>query len=78
MKKMSKIFELPIGRVNLMHLLDKTSCEEDAAIINAINHVDALAEALEIMIDSNWKSAHERQCAQLVSKAALARYRGEA
>lgn len=43
----------------------------------AINSVDALAEALSIMIDSNWQSARIRREAREIAKAALAAYRGE-
>jgi non-ribosomal peptide synthetase component E (peptide arylation enzyme) len=82
MKRMNEVFELPT-RAALVHVVMGAqkqgvlpiTADEHAA--HAINHVDALADALELMIDNNWKSAHERQCAQLVAKSALSAYRGE-
>lgn len=75
MKKMSEVFELPLHELDIAYCVN-TSSEADALAAHAINHVDALADALELMIDNNWKSAHERQCAQLVAKAAIEAYRG--
>jgi hypothetical protein len=46
MKRMSDVFELPITDNNLGYVIDRTTYEEDLLIIRAINHVDALADAL--------------------------------
>lgn len=43
---------------------------------HAINHADALADALELMIKSNWGAASEKRASQVVAGAALAAYRG--
>lgn len=82
MKKMSEVFELPVAAVFIQTLEGSVKAgarraDADSCAAHAINHVDALADALELMVDNNWKSAHERRCAQLVAKAALAAYRGE-
>lgn len=77
MKKMSDVFELPIKHARLPYLLYSTDYEEDVAIVNAINHVDALAEALEdcaeLLLKISFESSDEYQSAM----AALAAYRVE-
>ncbi len=77
MKRMNEIFDLPVTDKNLTHVANYTSLEDDAAIIHAINHVDALADALEFMIANNWCSSFNRKEAERKAKAALSAYRGE-
>lgn len=43
----------------------------------AINHVDAIADALAVMIQNNWHSSHIRKEAQKSAEDALKAYRGE-
>ena len=50
MKRMNEVFGLPVFEKNLMRIADSTTLEDDAAIIHAINHVDALADALAFML----------------------------
>jgi len=76
MKRMSDVFELPITATNLIHVANETALEDDKAIIHAINHFDALADALESLtsdIESNNNPRYSYECAI----AALAAYRGE-
>lgn len=56
-----------------------TFCSDEQAEIAArcINHADALADALVVMIQHNWSTAHVRQEAQKIAEDALAAYRGE-
>ena len=86
MKRMSDIFNLPVKHANLPYLLERTEYEEDAAIINAINHVDALCDALQLLFDDykeladsgdagNWKL--EETDVGMKAIAALKAYRGE-
>jgi hypothetical protein len=77
MKRMSEVFELPITDDNLGYVIDRTTYEEDLLIINAINHVDALADALELLL-SDKAMIHVGNDKHLQAKAALASYRGEA
>jgi hypothetical protein len=78
MKRMSDVFELPIKHSNLPYLIDRTTYEEDALIIHAINHVDKLADALEVAIDT--MIGNGLDCYDGFGKLvdALAAYRGEA
>ena len=47
MKRMNEVFELPINGRSLPGLIeDDTTRDDDIAIAHAINHVDALADAL--------------------------------
>jgi hypothetical protein len=80
MKKLSDVFELPVSGqdVSEFYYLDCSDEEDDDAIAHAINHVDALADALEVMIQHNWHAAHHRKEAQKVAEQALKAYRGEA
>lgn len=79
MKKMIEVFELPIDGHELPDLIIYTTTGvEDDAIAHAINHVDALADALEFMIANNWSGSLNRKEAENKAKAALAAYRGEA
>lgn len=59
MMKMTDIFDLPItGREFYNHVSDdNTTAEEDVAIANCINHADALADALESVLE------HEKEMA---------------
>ncbi len=54
-----------------------TSVEDDKAIAHALTHVDALADALELMAQHNWHPAQFRREAESVAAKALAAYRGE-
>jgi hypothetical protein len=87
MKKMSEVFELPLSQLPEADdqiqdangdwtLIVRLPWRTDYAI-KAINHVDAMADALESCADLlsriNFESADEYQAA----KAALAAYRGD-
>lgn len=81
MKRMNEVFELPIINADrLPDLVMNTSWQDDEAICNAINHVDALADALatctEILGDMPAHRA-EVERAYHQAKAALADYRGK-
>jgi len=54
-----------------------SNIEHIEAAANAINHVDAIADALELMIQHNWHPAQFRREAELAATKALAAYRGE-
>lgn len=80
MKKMSEVFEFPVN-VKDLEIYGKATglssfeeCEVHAA--HAINHVDALVEALEAILDS-YESQQLRDSLLDNAKAALAAYRGE-
>ena len=79
MKKLSDVFELPVSGqdVSEFYYLDCSDEEDDDAIARAINHVDALADALEFMIANNWSHSFNRREAEARAKAVLAAYRGE-
>jgi hypothetical protein len=82
MKKISDVFELPIDhkQLELYGAKEKQGisfCEAEEHAAHAINHVDALADALESIINASqlymedWSVLDD-------AKAALAAYRGEA
>jgi hypothetical protein len=89
MKRMSDVFELPVRATNLIHVANETTLEDDKAIIHAINHVDALADALEALTSdyTNYLAVNDTDltddhAAALNVKmnlaiAVLAAYRGE-
>jgi hypothetical protein len=81
MKKMSEIFELPVSgkiRVYVTAVIeDADVADAEKAAAHAINHVDALADALELMVQHNWHPAQFRREAESVAAKALAAYRGE-
>lgn len=80
MKKVKDYFKLPVTG---QQIVDEYSgdinwfkaTEQDEAIANAINHVDALVDALDCMLSSG--SFEDRQRAEEMTKAILASYRGE-
>ena len=84
MKRMNDVFELPIDTsapfayetIKDAAIIGQYPAAQHAA--HAINHVDALADALEVMIQHNWHAANHRKEAQKVAELALAAYRGEA
>ncbi len=51
--------------------------EKSQHAAHAINHADALADALELMIQHNWHPSQFRREAESVAAKALAAYRGE-
>lgn len=86
MKKMSDVFDFPVN-VRDLEIYGKSTgsssfeeCEVHAA--HAINHVDALAEALALMTDLaliKWGNLDAEVYAEIEkAKAALVAYRGEA
>jgi len=84
MKNMSEVFELPVmvdsdgdidvGDEDWIHLQNHRQAN---AISHAINHVDALADTLEFILNSNWNIESERRNARNAGEKALAAYRGE-
>jgi hypothetical protein len=91
MKRMSEVFELPVSGVDIQGsgiYFDQQESDRlvDDAIAHSINHVDALADALELLFDDykeladsgdagNWKL--EETDVGMKAMAALAAYRGE-
>lgn len=52
MKRMSEVFELPVQAVDIECLTMQSSDDTDEAIAQAINNIDALADALgDIVFD---------------------------
>ncbi len=82
MKRMNEVFDLPVTAKSLTHVANYTSLEDDAAIIHAINHVDALADALKDVLEMAWilsedgKAEFNQRTPVVKAKAALAAYRG--
>lgn len=79
MKRMSDVFELPVSGqdVSEFYYLDCSDEEDDDAIAHAINHVDALADALEGLLNR----LHYEGCDfadMAVAATALEAYRGKA
>jgi hypothetical protein len=79
MKRMSEVFELPVVLTTAQESIGATSNKVERVNLaaHAINHVDALADALEALtsdIESNNNPRYTYECAI----AALAAYRGEA
>lgn len=50
MKLMSDIFALPLSGLDVGPTMNCTSIGDDDAIAHAINHIDALADALESLL----------------------------
>lgn len=51
MKRMSEVFELPISGVKLERaILEAAFCTEQDYAAHAINHIDALADALDVLL----------------------------
>jgi hypothetical protein len=82
MKRMSEIFELPVNHENLEFYganekQGVSFCEAEEHAAHAINHVDALADALEGLLNR----LHYEGCDfadMAVAATALEKYRGEA
>lgn len=94
MKRMSEVFELPVkssifevsGYIPAKEVNIENGVEADEYAAHAINHVDALADALEIMLSENstmskWLSDNywDAEDSENFKKAkkALASYRGD-
>ncbi len=79
MKRMSDVFFMPMSYSDAEELTLNCIDEEVEAIQHAINHVDALADALESLLDAvTNRSAHDSINNQIISAAmALGDYRGE-
>ena len=80
MKRMSEVFDLPCGGVDIQGsdvYYSETEHEQniDNMIAHAINHVDALADALEALL--NFRSTSEYIDTEEAAIAALKAYRGE-
>ncbi len=76
MRRMSDVFGLPVTATNLVHVANETTLDDDKAVIHAINHVDALADALELLLsDKAIFKIDNKNHAQAVS--ALVDYRGD-
>lgn len=80
MKKMSEVFELPISHERLEVYGPKRAgipyAEAEKHAAHAINHVDALADALELLLNDK-AMIHASNEKHLQAKAALAAYSGE-
>jgi len=77
MRRMNEVFALPITGENLSGTIRSgmTDTNEESAIAHAINHVDALADALESLINfTSSFGAHNDSIR--AAKAALSAYRG--
>lgn len=88
--KASEVFDLPVsvGEYNMDNdniygasgdgewCATFFSDEQAKVAANCINHADALADALELMIKSNWSAASEKRASQVIAGEALAAYRG--
>jgi hypothetical protein len=59
MKRVNEVFELPVDEIDICEAVDHYSEEKDAAIVRAVNHVDALADALECIVMNAEDSAFE-------------------
>lgn len=91
MKRMSEVFKLPVSSNMLFNCelvvgknpvggnscVEFHSVEQVECAARAINHVDALADALQVMVNHNWSASKERRDAQKIAESALAAYRGE-
>lgn len=83
MKRMSEVLNIRVVK-NAFYDASNDSwicafVDEDKAqhAARAINHVDALADALQVMVNHNWSASKERRDAQKIAESALAAYRGE-
>lgn len=50
MTRMSEVFKLPVNGFELEYLMSKTTEDDDDSIAHTINHVDALADALDACV----------------------------
>lgn len=87
MKRMDEVFELPVS-LAVNYLFDAEdndvarfeSCHQSKAAAHAINHVDALADALEMLLkelDSTYIGSANLSDRIHDADAALAAYRGD-
>lgn len=77
MKPMNEIFDLPIDGSELSYQMAyRIDSDEEEAVAHAINHVDALADALEDLIIS-CRASGSNILACTYAEAALAAYRGD-
>lgn len=85
MKRMSEVFELPLSYVDAAEFTVNLTKDEVKAVQLSVNHVDALADALEMMLSDNltmskwlsdnyWDAEDSENFKQ--AKKALAAYRG--
>ena len=78
MKRMSDVFVLPVSDVELEYLIShETTGDDDKAIAHALNHVDALADALESIVGEHGAIVLARESVIDAAIAALKAYRGE-
>ena len=84
MKRMNEVFELPVTGRDMRNLIkEETTYEDDDSIAHAINHVDALNDALQNLMNmlggASKDCGHEFHCVCPYEKAAAAlkAYRGE-
>jgi hypothetical protein len=77
MKRMNEVFELPVNEMDVFEAMQNYSEENDAAICNAINHVDALADALADLIEESKNYAANFKSEYYSAIDALEDYRGK-
>lgn len=79
MKKVKDVFSLPVKKPNVLQRIGMSQAEVERMTYaaHAINHADALAEALELLL-SDKAMIHVSNGKHLQAKAAIAAYRGEA
>jgi hypothetical protein len=86
MKRMSDVFELPVSSNDGNHIYETGSrwhvsqfygAEKAQHAAHAINHVDALADALEDLIPYCFGGNEEAMNAWAAAKDAITAYRGE-
>ena len=76
MKRMNDVFDLPMKGCDVGVTMSYTSADDDNAVANAINHVDALADALDYLIQN--ADGKVNMLVLLQANDALDAYRGEA
>ena len=76
MKRMSEVFELPVRAVGVEWLTMQSSDDTDEAIAKAINHIDALADALQKLLDDACDNGMHNRASVYAAGKALAAYRG--
>jgi hypothetical protein len=77
MKRVNEVFELPVDEMDICEAVDHYSEEKDAAIVRAINHVDALADALADLIEESKNYAANFKSEYYGAIDALEDYRGK-
>jgi len=76
MKRVDQIFELPVDEMDVLQAIDNFSEEKDEAIVRAINHIDALADALDDLLCDIENGGASRYNYEIALQA-LAAYRGD-